>query len=155
MTRKTGSEVDIDNLEAWAMLQGYDPAIEYRQQIPLPPGYISPHFREAEFRCNHCGELPASGIDPALLDVLEDVRTHFEDKPVIINSGYRCVIHNANVGGAKNSQHLYGKAADISVKNVPHADVYAYLDPNHTGGLGKYKNFTHIDTRGSRARWSG
>lgn len=34
---------------------------------------------------------------------------------VTVNSGYRCERLNAIVGGSKNSQHKYGKAADITV----------------------------------------
>lgn len=36
-------------------------------------------------------------------------------RPVIVNSGYRCQELNKAVGGVSNSQHLRGKAADISV----------------------------------------
>jgi hypothetical protein len=35
--------------------------------------------------------------------------------PVRVNSGYRSSAVNAAVGGAKNSAHLYGYAADITV----------------------------------------
>lgn len=34
--------------------------------------------------------------------------------PIIINSGYRGVVHNRRVGGVQNSQHLLMQAADIS-----------------------------------------
>jgi len=145
---------DIDNLEAWAATQGYDPKHDYVGEQPLQPGFVSPHFREAEFACNHCGELASGGIPQELINVLEQVRAHY-NQPVTINSGYRCPTHNANVGGATNSQHLLGTAADIVVKNVSPSKVYADLDPYHDGGLGKYGTFTHIDVRGSRARWSG
>jgi hypothetical protein len=33
--------------------------------------------------------------------------------PIIINSGFRCDSVNRKVGGVKNSQHLFGQAADI------------------------------------------
>jgi len=33
--------------------------------------------------------------------------------PVNINSGYRCPSLNTSIGGAKNSQHMTGQAADI------------------------------------------
>ena len=115
---------------------------------------LSPHFRESEFRCRCCGNLPPGGVPQSLLDVLEDVRTHF-DSPTVINSGYRCQHHNANVGGAPNSQHITGRAADIAVRDVPASEVYAYLDPKHTGGLGRYNTFTHVDTRDQRTRWRG
>ena len=34
-------------------------------------------------------------------------------KPIIVTSGYRCEELNTLVGGVKNSQHLYGCAADL------------------------------------------
>jgi uncharacterized protein YcbK (DUF882 family) len=142
------------NLEAWAKTQGYDPAKDYTAAETLPPGYVSPHFRETEFACKHCGKLADTGIPQELIDVLEMVREHY-NAPVTINSGYRCPTHNKEVGGVPNSQHLLGTAADIVVKGVDPAKVYAALDPYHEGGLGKYATFTHIDVRGSRARWSG
>lgn len=120
----------------------------------LPDGYLSEHFRAAEFACNHCGEMAPGGVPADLLDVLERVRAHF-GAPVTINSGYRCPVHNANVGGAKASQHLLGTAADIVVKGVPSWRVYELLDADHPGGLGSYRTFTHIDVRGHRARWTG
>ena len=38
-------------------------------------------------------------------------------KDIIIRSGYRSPKYNSQVGGAKNSQHLYGKAVDVYVKD--------------------------------------
>lgn len=35
-------------------------------------------------------------------------------KPIYVNSGYRCPELNKKVGGAENSNHLYGYAADIT-----------------------------------------
>lgn len=46
---------------------------------------------------------------------LEPLRDHFG--PIIVNSGYRSKVVNAAVGGAKNSYHLLGKAADIKCRN--------------------------------------
>lgn len=118
-------------------------------------GDLSPHFSSSEFTCHHCGQLSKYGVPDALLTVLENVRAHFGGVPVTINSGYRCPEHNAAVGGAEHSQHIEGTAADTVVAGVPAPEVYAYLDPTHEGGLGCYDSFTHIDVRGSRARWSG
>lgn len=39
-------------------------------------------------------------------------------KPIGVNSGFRCVELNRAVGGAKNSQHLTGEAADITTGSV-------------------------------------
>lgn len=49
--------------------------------------------------------------------VLEPLRKHF-NKPIIITSGYRNNLVNAAAKGAKNSDHLYGLAADIKIAGV-------------------------------------
>jgi hypothetical protein len=120
-----------------------------------PPGYLSPHFTQWEFQCKHCGQMCPAGIAKALVDVLEDVRSAFGDQPVHINSGYRCPTHNAEVGGVEDSQHLEGTAADFTVEGTSPEAVYGYLDPWHTGGLGSYETFVHVDVRDSYARWTG
>lgn len=112
----------------------------------------STHFAVDEFRCNHCGKLPANGMDPALIGVLEYIRRKYQSY-IKINSGYRCPDHNAAVGGAKNSMHLYGLAADFVVVGTPVIDVWNWMTPWHFGGLGRYNTFTHVDIRDSRARW--
>ncbi len=114
---------------------------------------LSPHFLKAEFACNHCGALP-NNPPQELLDILEELRAEF-DSPVIINSGYRCPTHNRNVGGVRHSRHLSGDAADVVVKGVDPHDVYVFLNERvgSGGGVGKYNSFTHVDTRGTRARW--
>ena len=115
--------------------------------------FASEHFRFAEFACNHCGELAPDGIPELLLEKLEKIREHY-GLPMIINSGYRCPTHNRNCGGAVFSQHKLGTAADFYIKGVDPAQVFKDIDPYHDdGGLGKYPNFTHIDVRGTRARW--
>lgn len=35
-------------------------------------------------------------------------------KPITVNSGYRCQVHNKTVGGVANSQHMRGEAVDIT-----------------------------------------
>ena len=44
--------------------------------------------------------------------VLDPLRKKF-GRPIVVTSGYRCEKLNKAVGGAKNSQHKYGQAADI------------------------------------------
>lgn len=110
-------------------------------------------FKRTEFECKcGCGMIT---VDKELLEVLEDVREHF-GKPVRITSGNRCESHNANVGGAKNSQHVKGIAADIKVKDVSAAEVYEYLDKKYPNsyGVGKYSSWVHIDVRPLMARWN-
>lgn len=45
--------------------------------------------------------------------VLQPTRNRFK-KPIMVNSGYRCERLNKIVGGVRTSQHLTGKAADIT-----------------------------------------
>lgn len=46
--------------------------------------------------------------------LLEQVRTLLGDKPLLISSGYRSPAVNAVVGGARDSRHLLGLAADFT-----------------------------------------
>jgi uncharacterized protein YcbK (DUF882 family) len=124
----------------------------FKKKPVLKRGYLSENFKESEFACKGKGTLPAQGIDPKLLALLEDIRTHF-GAPIKINSGYRSPEHNAKVGGAKGSYHVKGMAADIVVRGVPAKVVYNYLAGMHTGGVGKYSRFTHVDVRDGKARW--
>jgi uncharacterized protein YcbK (DUF882 family) len=113
---------------------------------------LTQHFRRDEFACQ-CG-CGFSSPDPELLGVLEQVRNYF-GKPLTINSACRCKVHNANAGGARNSAHVQGIAADIVVKDVSPSDVHEYLGNLYPDryGLGKYSTFTHIDVRANKARW--
>lgn len=89
---------------------------------------------------------------------LEVLRAHF-NAPVTVNSAYRDPEYNASIGGAKNSQHILGKAADIVVNGVSPdetADAIEFLIEvglMKEGGLGRYDTFTHYDIRGAKARW--
>jgi hypothetical protein len=57
-----------------------------------------------------------------LSELLEEVRALI-DKPIIIDSGFRCVDVNQAVGGKINSQHLSGCAADIRVAGMTPQEV--------------------------------
>ena len=48
-----------------------------------------------------------------LAEGLEQVRTALGGLPIHVNSGYRCPALNAKVGGASDSRHMRGLAADI------------------------------------------
>lgn len=120
---------------------------------------ISAHFTSEEFACPHCNR---SFVDPKLLEGLEKLRTK-AGHPVHVLSGYRCALHNKKVGGASNSMHIAGKAADIQVDQL---DAFALLhmitsnspDFGFTG-IGFYPDrnemFVHVDTRpGPLATWA-
>jgi uncharacterized protein YcbK (DUF882 family) len=79
--------------------------------------------------------------------------------PVRILSGYRSAGYNSKVGGAMNSQHKEGKAADIVVEGLTPEQVAKTIEKlvsigaMKQGGIGIYKNFVHYDIRGTKARW--
>lgn len=54
--------------------------------------------------------------------VLQPVREKLK-KPMIITSGFRCPEVNKLVGGAANSQHLKGQAADFIVNGMTPAQI--------------------------------
>ena len=54
--------------------------------------------------------------------VLEQVRA-LVDHPVTVSSGYRSPVLNAAVGGARESAHLQGLAADITVSGMAPKDL--------------------------------
>lgn len=121
--------------------------------------HLGGHFSWAEFT-KELTRVPqnAQVVDNIvrLADYLEDVRSRFGKASVVVNSGYRPPAINRVVGGASNSQHLYGAAADIVVSGFRPHEVYQQLDRWHgdRGGLGNGSSFTHIDLRGYRARFS-
>jgi uncharacterized protein YcbK (DUF882 family) len=93
-----------------------------------------------------------------LADCLQIIRDTIQ-APLHINSAYRSPSHNKKVGGAHNSQHLYGKAADITSRNHTPHQLFVIIDrlikegKIREGGLAEYKGFVHYDIRGVKARW--
>jgi uncharacterized protein YcbK (DUF882 family) len=88
-----------------------------------------------------------------LLDVLCGLQNWFAfnglRQPILVNSGYRTFATNYRTeGAALNSQHLLGKAADITVPGVPVARLAGMASLFGQGGVGMYVNqgFVHVDT---------
>lgn len=115
---------------------------------------LSQNFQVKEFACKD-GSDPIL-IAPELVTILQAIRSHF-GKPVVINSAYRTPEYNKKVGGAAQSQHCYGTAADIAISGVSPKDVAAFAENllSGRGGIGIYAGFTHIDVREVKSRWNG
>jgi uncharacterized protein YcbK (DUF882 family) len=116
-------------------------------------GDLSTHFDRKEFACK-CG-CGFDTVDTHLIEMLEAARQHF-GYPALINCGCRCASRNSLVGGAANSQHMLGKAADIRVKGYTPAEVAGWFEKTYpdSRGIGRYNSFTHVDSRAARARWN-
>lgn len=108
---------------------------------------LSPNFNLKEFRCKHCGAVK---LHPKLLKLVQELRDIL-GVPLWFTSAYRCEIHNKAVGGAKNSQHLHGRAVDIPVYITGLTywqlfDLVKWL--GFTGiGVNPAKGYIHVDVR--------
>lgn len=77
---------------------------------------------------------------------------------ILVNSWYRPPVVNRAVGGAINSQHLYGRAVDIRPVNREDLIKFqSWLDLNWFGalGYGAPKGYVHLDTRNGKGWRSG
>ena len=125
---------------------------------------MTKNFKIQEFDCKGGCDMPLEVYENIikLASQLQFLRD-YTGRPITINSAYRCPDHNAKVGGSKTSQHLLGKAADITIQSLKPAEVYRIIedliDMGHMlqGGLGLYekKGFVHYDIRKTKARWNG
>ena len=125
---------------------------------------MTKNFKLKEFECKGGCDMPLEVYENIikLASQLQFLRD-YTGRPITINSAYRCPEHNAKVGGSKTSQHLLGKAADITIQSLKPAEVYRIIedliDMGHMlqGGLGLYekKGFVHYDIRKTKARWNG
>jgi Peptidase M15 len=117
-------------------------------------GDLSEHFSRVEFACHCCGQLK---LDHGLIEALEQLH-ELADRAIIVHDGFRCPGHNKFVGGAPNSEHTRGMAADISASGLTLQQLFelalqvpAFLN----GGIGVYDGgFLHVDVRPQRARWA-
>lgn len=119
-------------------------------------GDLTTNFSKHEFRCKDGSEHE---IDCRLLGMLEGLRAVL-GQPITIISGYRSPDYNRKVGGARNSYHTQGKAADIQVRNKTPREVYETAGRLYANcGLGLYERglsgWVHIDSREIPTRWEG
>jgi hypothetical protein len=78
-------------------------------------------------------------------------------RPFHVTSWYRPPDVNQAVGGASLSRHIVGDAIDFYCDGLTGDQLYRFLDPWWTGGLGRYSQYPylcHLDARNYRARWT-
>lgn len=106
-----------------------------------------------------------------LAETLDEVRLMVPRGGVIRitpSGGYRAPAHNKALGGAKASQHMEGRAADIVCSTMSAAELHALILKLWKGGalpklsgLGLYPKFCHVDVGGPVPgpgrirRWTG
>ena len=105
-----------------------------------------------EFQCRDGSNQVV--LHSRLLSRLQSLRSAL-GRPVYITSGYRNPQHNARVGGAPDSLHLKGMAADIVVRGMHPEDLAQASREAGFTGIGVYSTFLHVDIRETPARWRG
>ena len=84
-------------------------------------------------------------VSDELISMLDVARKKY-GKSMAINSGYRTIEHNAEVGGKPESSHLKGLAADISCTNSTDRFLLeGILREVGFTRIGIGKSFIHVD----------
>ncbi len=121
---------------------------------------LTEHFELIEF-VSKDGTLIPYELMPNLTELANNLQVLRDElgEPIRINSGYRSPTYNRRIGGARDSQHVQARAADITVKSKTPRQLAAIIErlirtgKMKQGGLGVYPGFVHYDVRGTRARW--
>jgi uncharacterized protein YcbK (DUF882 family) len=130
-------------------------------QICEENGYrLSSNFKITEFMTKGSRKVSFSNevvkVDRLLVASLQRLRENL-GFPIVILSAYRDPRHNKRVGGAKRSQHLFGKAVDLNrpriIRNITEAEA-RNAGFNAVGMLSRSNpDVIHMDVRDSVVRW--
>ena len=107
------------------------------------PMYLTDYLTHQEFRCrckkNSCH---FTLVSPKLLDAYKSLRSSW-GSPLVVNSGFRCMVHNSEVdGSSKKSSHTTGLAIDLSPENGD-IDKLEAEARKHFDVVIRYKTFIH------------
>lgn len=118
--------------------------------------HVSRHLAWRELACHDRARTPypaAWRADRAvtLARVFEALRA-VVGEPLAVLSAYRTPAHNAAVGGAPKSQHVEGRAVDLTCATLRPLELFGrarILADSLTdiGAIGLYDHFIHLDTR--------
>ncbi len=122
------------------------------------------HFNFSEFTDRISGTFNGGKVSAAsakenarrCMYKLEALRLKLGNKAITVNSGFRSIQHNSDIGGASDSMHLYGTAADLNVPGVANRTVYQKAETCGFSGLETYTvDHQHVDSRADlgRAWW--
>ena len=110
---------------------------------------MSYYFTQKELACRHCGQGLMDADFLAALDILREVY----GSPIILNSGYRCPMHNMEVSKTgPRGPHTTGRSVDVLVYGAEaHRLIELALRWNFTGvGVSQRgphdQRFVHLDT---------
>ena len=89
--------------------------------------------------------------DPRFLDHLQALRAKV-GRALVIRSGHRCTLWNAEIGGAPLSQHKR-IAVDIALEGHDRRGLYTAAREIGFSGFGLARTFLHLDLRAQPAIW--
>lgn len=111
------------------------------------PNLLTPAFTSKELSCPCCGRCE---MDQAFMQKLQKLRDVM-DRPLTIDSAFRCATHNRAVGGEPNSEHLHGRAADIkldpSCTDQDRLKMLTLAMSVGMRGFGVARSYLHVDDR--------
>ncbi len=111
--------------------------------------HLLPLYWMVPYTEKDCG---GKGFDAQTLKALNQIREETKVR-YRIRSGYRSPEENERVGGAKNSQHIYGKAVDLWVPHSYRSDFYAAAKKAKFSAFGWNNTSVHID-QGPKRWWT-
>lgn len=120
------------------------------------------YFDREEFRCQckgkYCNGFPVEPQEK-MVRTVDEIRRRLGVPVTIVESGgsgVRCPVHNANVGGVSNSNHLTGNAADLhSGKSPEEMARVAEEVMDNTGEIGIYDWGIHVGVNCKYSRFYG
>lgn len=120
------------------------------------------YFTREEFRCQckgkYCNGFPVEPQEK-MVRTVDEIRRRLGAPVTIVESGgsgVRCPVHNANVGGVANSNHLTGNAADLhSGKSPEEMARVAEEVMGNTGEIGIYDWGIHVGVNCKYSRFYG
>ena len=63
-------------------------------------------------------------------EILEPLRSYYEDKPIHITSGFRSPALSEKIGSSKTSQHCQGQACDFIIPGFDNKNVASHIKNN-------------------------
>ena len=101
---------------------------------------LSKHFKLHEFEKsatairlgikNKAGSGEIKNLTDVCYEILEPVRAKFDDKPVMITSGYRSEELCEAIKSSKTSQHTKGQAVDFEIAGISNLEVALWIQNN-------------------------
>ncbi len=124
-------------------------------RTPISKDFYYEEFEKSDKaeELNIDNSIPSNKIRFAIrilvINLLQPLRDKVQ-RPIILNSGYRSPALNKALGGAKDSQHLKGEAADIFCKNAREVLLLSQIVFRYTLPFDQmilYSSFLHLSFR--------